>query len=62
MKHPSSRLMFRLVLEEYNFDIEYVKVLDNQSELGLMNVGTRICERIRYFLQIDKKTEICIIK
>lgn len=40
MKDPSSRLMkFRLVLEEYNFDVEYVKGSDNAAADAL----SRIC-------------------
>lgn len=40
MKDPSSRLTkFRLVLEEYNFDVEYVKGSDNAAADAL----SRIC-------------------
>lgn len=40
MKDPSSRLMkFRLILEEYNFDVEYVKGVDNAAADAL----SRIC-------------------
>lgn len=40
MKDPSSRLMkFRLILEEYNFEVEYVKGADNAAADAL----SRIC-------------------
>lgn len=39
MKDPSSRLMkFRLVLEEYNFDVEYVKGSDNAAADALSRI------------------------
>lgn len=43
MKDPSSRLMnFRLLLEEYNFNVEYIKGTDNAAADALSRINISI--------------------